>query len=147
MATVAKVTLVGNLGRDPETRYTPSGTLNVQFSLATNRRWTDASGQQQERTTWFRVTMWGKRAETLVQLVEQGYLVKGRQVFVSGSLETHEYQDQNNQTRTSIDVTADEVLLLGGRQDGDGGGPRQSSGGSSGGEDFGASSDIEDVPF
>src|SRR5688572_8409700 len=147
MASVAKVTLVGNLGRDPETRYTPSGTLNVQFSLATNRRWTDASGQQQERTTWFRVTMWGKRAETLVQLVEQGYLVKGRQVFVSGSLETHEYQDQNNQTRTSIDVTADEVLLLGGRQDGEGGGGRQPSGGSSGGDDFSSSADIEDVPF
>ena len=147
MATIAKVTLVGNLGRDPEIRYTPSGTLNVQFSLATNRRWTDAAGQQQERTTWFNVTTWGRRAEGLVQLTEQGFLTKGKQVFVSGSLETREYQDKNNQPRTSLDVNADDVFLMGSRPDGESGGFRPAGGGASGSDDFGPASDIEDVPF
>jgi len=147
MAGLAKVTLIGNLGRDPETRYTPSGALNVQFSVATNRRWTDQNGQQQERTTWFRVTAWRRLAETLVQLAEQGALVKGKQVYVSGSIEAREYQDQNNLTRTSLDVTADDLLLLGSRQDFEGGAQRPVAGGTPEGEDFGSANDIEDVPF
>ena len=64
MAGIAKITLVGNLGRDPETRYTPNGTMNVTFTMAVSRRFTDQSGQQQERTNWYRVTAWGKLAET-----------------------------------------------------------------------------------
>jgi single-strand DNA-binding protein len=149
MAAIAKVTLIGNLGRDPETRYTPSGALNVQFTVATNRRWTDQSGQQQERTTWFRVTAWRRLAEVLVQLSEQGALTKGKQVYVYGSLEAREYQDQNNQTRTSLDVTADDFLLLGSRQDFDGGmgSGRATGAGRSDSADFESPNDIEDVPF
>src|SRR5688572_25120735 len=118
---LAKVTLIGNLGRDPETRYTPNGTMNVQFTMATNRRWKDGSGQDQERTTWFRVTAWGKLAETLDSFTQQGYLAKGRQVYVEGRIEAREYTDQNGQVRTSLDVNANEFQLLGGRGDAEGG--------------------------
>jgi single-strand DNA-binding protein len=153
MAGVSKVILVGNLGRDPETRYTPNGTMNVQFTMAVTRRWTDQGGQQQERTTWFRVTAWARLAETLDSLTQNGYLAKGRQVYVLGNLEAREYQDQQGQTRTSLDVRADEVQLLGSRGDGEGG--TTGTGGLGGGgrgrpggeaEDTGGG-DIDDVPF
>ncbi|MFN8591051.1 MAG: single-stranded DNA-binding protein [Thermomicrobiales bacterium] len=121
MAGIAKITLVGNLGRDPETRYTPSGRMNVQFTMAVSRRFTDQGGQQQERTHWYRVTAWGNLAETLDRLAQNGYLAKGKQVYVEGRLEPREYQDQQGQTRTSLDVTANELLLLGSRADAEGG--------------------------
>lgn len=149
MAGLAKVTLIGNLGRDPETRYTPSGTMNVQFSIAVSRRWNDQSGQLQERTTWFRVTAWGRLAETLDRLTQNGALVKGKQVFVLGTIEQREYQDAQGATRTSLDVNADEVQLLGSRMDGEGGGFRPAGGGGrQGGDDFGGgANDLDDVPF
>jgi single-strand DNA-binding protein len=121
MAGIAKITLVGNLGRDPETRYTPNGKMNVTFTMAVSRRFTDQSGQQQERTNWYRVTAWGGLAETLDRMAQNGYLVKGKQVYVDGRLEAREYQDQQGQTRTSLDVTANELQLLGSRADSDGG--------------------------
>jgi single-strand DNA-binding protein len=150
MASLAKVTLIGNLGRDPETRYTPSGVMNVRFTLATNRRWTDQNGQVQERTTWFNVTAWRRLAESIDQMSQRGWVSKGRQVYVYGTLETHEYQDQQGQTRTSIDVTADDFQLLGNRPDGDEGGYSRPSGGPGGGrsqEPDNAPSDFDDVPF
>jgi single-strand DNA-binding protein len=149
MAGVAKVTLIGNLGRDPETRYTPSGTMNVQFSIAVSRRWNDQGGQLQERTTWFRITAWGRLAETLDRLTQSGALVKGKQVYVLGTIEQREYQDQQGATRTSLDVNADEVQLLGSRSDGDAGGFRPAGGGGrQAGDDFGGGqNDIDDVPF
>jgi single-strand DNA-binding protein len=151
MAGVSKVILVGNLGRDPETRYTPNGTMNVQFTMAVSRRWNDQAGQLQERTTWFRITGWGRLAETLDSLTQSGYLVKGKQVYVSGNLEAREYQDQQGQTRTSLDVRADEVQLLGSR-DGDAGAgaPAGAQGRAdrSGGDDEGIGNrDFDDVPF
>lgn len=151
MAGICKVILIGNLGRDPETRYTPSGRMNVQFSLAVNRRFTDASGQQQEHTNWFRVTGWGKLAETLDKLTQNGALTKGKQVYVEGRLDAREYQDQQGQTRTSLDVAASELQLLGGRGEtdaeaGDYGDSRGSGGGrGTGGQDD--LSNIDDVPF
>jgi single-strand DNA-binding protein len=143
---LAKVTLIGNLGRDPETRYTPNGTMNVQFSMATNRRWRDQSGQDQERTTWFRITAWGKLAETLDSFTQQGILTKGKQVYVEGRIEAREYTDQNGQVRTSLDVTANELQLLGGRGDADGQGaaPRGAGPGGRVEEEGG---DWNDVPF
>lgn len=153
MASVAKVILVGNLGRDPETRYTPNGTMNVQFTMATNRRWTDQSGQQQERTTWFSVTAWSRLAETLDSLTQNGYLTKGKQVFVMGNLEAREYKDQQGQARTSLDVRADEIQLLGSRAEGEGGTAGTgglgggSRGGRSGGDTESIGGDIDDVPF
>ena len=122
MATLARITLVGNLGRDPETRYTPNGRMNVQFTMAVNRRFTDQSGQQQERTNWFRVTAWGRLAEMLNDLAQNGALTRGKQVFVDGRFEARDYQDQQGATRTSLDVTADNVLLLGSRDEGGFGG-------------------------
>jgi single-strand DNA-binding protein len=151
MAGIAKVTLVGNLGRDPETRYTPSGTMNVSFSVAVSRRWNDQSGQLQERTTWFRVTAWSRLAETLDKLTQNGALVKGKQVFVLGTIEQNEYQNQQGETRQSLEVRADEVQLVGTRADSEGGGYRPSGGGGgrqSGGDDFSSGSgDMDDVPF
>jgi single-strand DNA-binding protein len=156
---LAKVTIIGNLGRDPETRYTPSGALNVQFSVAASRRWRDSQGQEQENTTWFRVTAWGRLAETLVNLNERGALVKGRQVYVEGRIESREYTGSDGQVRTSLDVNANEVQLLGTRQDGQGGegsSGGQQYGGSYGGEqqrqrndygDEGGSDDLNEVPF
>ena len=122
MAGIAKITLVGNLGRDPETRYTPGGKMNVQFTMAVSRRFNDQSGQQQERTNWYRVTAWGGLAETLDRMAQNGYLTKGKQVYVDGRFEAREYQDQQGQTRTSLDVTANELQLLGSRTDSEGGG-------------------------
>ena len=158
MAGISKVILVGNLGRDPETRYTPNGTMNVQFTMAVSRRFTQG-GQQQEKTNWFRVTAWGKLAEILDGMTQNGYLTKGKQVYVEGRLDAREYQDQQGQTRTSLDVNATEIQLLGSRADADGGqfgggGGQFSGGGSrgqgqgqrSGGDDFDDAS-FDDVPF
>ena len=120
--TLAQVQIIGNLGNDPETRYTANGRLNVRFSVATNRRWNDQNGQQQERTTWFRVTVWGNQAEAMVKLMDQGALAKGRQVFVSGRIEQQEYTGNDGTLRTTLEVTADAVQLTGGRPEGQSGG-------------------------
>lgn len=148
MAGIAKVTLVGNLGRDPETRYTPSGAMNVNFSVAVSRRWNDQAGQQQEKTTWFRVTCWGKLAEIVDGLGQKGYLVKGKQVFVAGSVELDEYKDQQGQTRSNIAVRADEVQLLGSRGDQENAPPAQARPAASGGDEAEPfSNSFDDVPF
>lgn len=159
----ATITIVGNLGRDPETRYTPNGRMNVALNVAVSSRFRDASGQQQERTNWFRVTAWGTLAESLDRLAQQGWLVKGRSVFVSGRFEAREYTGNDGQLRTSLDINANEVQLVGGRQDGDGGGSyaggsgggssqgsgsgsSYSGGGSRGQQGAGSASDIDDLP-
>lgn len=151
MAGVAKITLIGNLGRDPETRYLPNGAMNVSFSLAVSRSWTDQAGQKQEKTTWFQVTAWRRLAETLDGLAQKGYLTKGKQVFISGSrIEARTYQDRSGQTQVSLDLEADELLLLGSRGDSEGG---QSSGGNQyqetqrPNESEALSKDFDDVPF
>ena len=110
MASLAKMTLVGNLGRDAELRYTPKGTAVLDFSVATNERWTDAAGAQQELTQWFRVTVWGRQAESL-----KPFLVKGKQVLVEGRFRLREYTDREGKHRVSLDVRADNLILLGAR--------------------------------
>ena len=156
MAGISKVTIIGNLGRDPETRYTPNGTMNVSFTVAVNRRFRDQGGQEQERTNWFRVTAWGKLAEIMDGMTQNGYLTKGKQIYVEGRLEAREYQDPQGQTRTSLDVTANEIQLLGSRADSEGGGgggrpsgPPASGGGSQGGSGSGSDDggSWDDVPF
>jgi len=153
MAGISKVILVGNLGRDPETRYTPNGTMNVQFSMAVSRSWRDQSGQQQEKTNWFRVTAWGKLAEVADGLTQNGYLVKGKQVYVEGRLDPREYQDNEGKTRTSLDVNANELQLLGSRADaeggqGGGGGARGQGGQRGGGDQLDEqTNNFDDVPF
>ena len=121
MGSVNKVILVGNLGRDAELRYTPGGAAVANFSLATTETWTDKnSGQRQEHTEWHRVDVWGKQAETL-----QAYLLKGRQIYVEGSLRTRQWDDRDGNKRTSTDVRANRVVLLG---KGDGAGRRVDGG-------------------
>ena len=109
MGSVNKVILVGNLGRDAELRYTPGGTAVSKFSVATTETWNDKSGQRQERTEWHNIDLWGKQAETLTE-----YLVKGKQVYVEGRLQTDEYTDKDGVKRKSTRVRSDRVVLLGG---------------------------------
>jgi single-strand DNA-binding protein len=109
MGSVNKVILVGNLGRDAEVRYTPGGAAVAKFSLATTEVWNDKGGQRQERTEWHNIDLWGKQAESLSE-----YLVKGKQVYVEGRLQTDEYTDKEGVKRKSTKVRCDRVVLLGG---------------------------------
>ncbi|HJZ71404.1 MAG TPA: single-stranded DNA-binding protein [Vicinamibacterales bacterium] len=118
MGSVNKVILVGNLGRDAELRYTPGGAAVAKFSLATTEVWNDKGGQRQERTEWHNIDLWGKQAESLSE-----YLVKGKQVYVEGRLQTDEYTDKEGVKRKSTKVRCDRVVLLsGGGSGGRGGG-------------------------
>ena len=119
MGSVNKVILVGNLGRDPEVRYTQGGAPVANFTLATNEVWTDKAGGRQERTEWHRIVVWGKQAEIVKE-----YLVKGRQVYVEGSLQTRQWDDRDGNKRSTTEVKAMKVVLLGGR--GEGGGSTRS---------------------
>lgn len=124
---VNKVILVGNLGSDPEVRYMPSGGAVTSISIATSDQWTDkASGQKQERTEWHRVTLFNRLGE-----IAGEYLKKGSQVYIEGSIRTDKYQDKTTgEDRYSTQIIANNMQLLGGRQDNVGGGdfnqaPRQ----------------------
>jgi single-strand DNA-binding protein len=117
MASFNKLTIVGYLGRDPEIRYTPQGTPVCNFSVATTERRKDRAGEFQDVTTWFRVTVWGKQAETANQ-----YLAKGRQVYIEGRLRQDEFTDRDGNKRTTLEVNATDVQFLGSRQDEGGGG-------------------------
>jgi single-strand DNA-binding protein len=109
MGSVNKVILVGNLGRDPESRFTQNGRQVANFTMATTEVWTDkASGQKQERTEWHRVVAWGRLAEIAGQ-----YLRKGRQVYVEGSLQTREWNDREGNKRQTTEVQATQIVLLG----------------------------------
>ncbi len=139
-----QIVLIGNLGNDPEMRYTPSGVPVASFNLAVNKTWTNAEGQRQDKTTWFRVTTWRKNAEIASQ-----YLTKGRQVLVVGELEdARAYTDREGNLRASLEVTAQTIKFLsrgaensGGDQGGSHGSPMPTSRNESGpvGE--------EDIPF
>ncbi len=114
-----KLIIVGNLGRDPEMRYTPDGTPVTSFSIATNRRWTNSDGSQGEETVWFRVSVWRRQAEIAAQ-----YLSKGRQVMVEGRLTPDKatggpriWTRQDGTPGASYEVTADRIVFLGGRGD------------------------------
>jgi single-strand DNA-binding protein len=122
MGSVNKVILVGNLGRDAELRYTPGGAAVAKFSLATTEVWNDKGGQRQERTEWHNIDLWGKQAESLSE-----YLVKGKQVYVEGRLQTDEYTDKEGVKRKSTKVRCDRVVLLGGSGAGRGGGYSRSN--------------------
>jgi single-strand DNA-binding protein len=110
IASLSKVILVGNLGSDPEMRYTPNGKAVTSFNVATNRRYTTSAGENKEETDWFRVSVWGKQAERCNE-----FLSKGKQVYVEGRLHARNWEGQDGQTRTSLEVTAERVLFLGRR--------------------------------
>ena len=106
-----KTIVVGHLGRDPEMRYTPDGTPVTSFSIATTRKWTNTEGQQQEKTTWFRVTAWRKQAETCNQ-----YLSKGRLVLVEGDIDVSTWSDKTSgEARATLELRARTVKFLGGK--------------------------------
>lgn len=107
-----RVILVGNLGRDPELRYTPQGTPVCSFTMATNERRKDKSGEMQDQTTWFRVTLWGRQAETASQ-----YLTKGRPVYIEGRLRVEEWTDRDGKPRHTLEIHATDMQFIGGRGD------------------------------
>jgi single-strand DNA-binding protein len=111
MASVNKVIVLGNLGRDPETRYTADGAAITNVSIATTRRYKDASGQQQEETEWHRVAFFGRLAE-----IAGEYLRKGRPVYVEGRLRTRKWQDKDGQDRYTTEIVAENMQLLGSRE-------------------------------
>lgn len=117
MSSFNKITIVGYLGRDPVLRYTPSGQAVCDFSIATTeRRSGNAGGDSAEITTWFKITVWGKQAETANQ-----YLAKGRQVYIEGRLRQTEYTDREGIKRTSLEVTATDIHFIGARGGEEGG--------------------------
>jgi single-strand DNA-binding protein len=146
MASVNKVILVGNLGRDPELRYTQSGQAVANFTLATTERFSTRDGDRQERTEWHRIVAWGRTAELCAQ-----YLSKGRSVYIEGRLQTREWEDKEGQKRRTTEITAQTVQFLGGGRGGGGGGGGP-SGPAGGGFDDGPSGNDsgppqDDIPF
>jgi single-strand DNA-binding protein len=125
MGSVNKVILVGNLGRDAELRYTPGGAAVATLNMATTEVWNDKGGQRQEKTEWHRVVLWGKQAESLSE-----YLVKGKQIYIEGRLQTRQWDDKDGNKRYTTEIRADRVTLLGG-----GGGARSAGAARSGGGD------------
>src|SRR5207344_1190294 len=125
---VNKVILVGTLGKDPEVRYSQAGAAMTSVSVATNESWKDKNGEKQERTEWHRVKFFGRLAE-----IAGEYLKKGGQVYIEGSLRTEKYTDKQGVEKYSTDIIANEMQMLGGRQDGDRGdrAPREDSYGGS----------------
>jgi single-strand DNA-binding protein len=144
---INKVILVGRLGRDPELKYTASGTPFCRFSMATDDSWTDkGSGERTERTEWHNIVVWDKLAE-----ICNNYLAKGRMVYIEGSLQTREWDDQEGNKRKTTEVRARDMVLLGSPGEGGGGGSRRPSGpaGPSGPEGGPGGSPItdDDIPF
>ena len=112
MMGVNRVTLLGNLGADPETKKTAGGQTITLFNLATSNAWTNREGQRQEHTEWHRIVAWGKLAETCAE-----YLTKGRKVYIEGRIQTRSWEDDKGQKRYTTEVVASQVLFLGGNQD------------------------------
>lgn len=150
MASVNKVILVGNLGRDPEVRYMPSGDAMANLNLATTDSWKDKkSGDKQEKTEWHRVVMFGKTAE-----IAGEYLKKGSQVYIEGRLQTRKWTDKEGQERYTTEIVADRMQMLGSRGGGgEGGGgmrePASAGGGKAPAKKSGGSFDDmdDDIPF
>jgi single-strand DNA-binding protein len=128
MASVNKVILIGNLGRDPETRYTTGGDAVTNLNIATSETWKDKAGEKQEKTEWHRVVLFGRQAE-----IAGEYLKKGRSVYIEGRLQTKKYTDKDGVEKYSTEIVGDRMQLLGSRDGGGGGGDAEFSGGSGGG--------------
>jgi single-strand DNA-binding protein len=124
-----KVTLIGNLGSDPEVRSTTGGNRVATFSLATSRAWNDASGAKQEKTEWHRCVVWNSKASTLADIVER-YVKKGDKLYVEGRIEYRQWQDKDGQTKYSTEINVRELIMLGSGRGGQGGGDFGGEGGS-----------------
>ncbi len=114
MASLNKVMLIGNLGADPEIKYTPAGRAVVNFRMATTRRWNTQDGERREETEWHRIVAFGKQAETCEQ-----YLKKGSPVYVEGRLQTRSWEDQNGMKRYMTEIVLNEMQMLSARQQND----------------------------
>jgi single-strand DNA-binding protein len=145
-----KAMIIGNLGRDPEMRYTPNGQAVTQFTVAVNRNYRDPNGEWKEETEWFRVVAWAQLAERTAE-----HLRKGNKVYVEGRLQTRSWEDKDGQKRYTTELVANQVTSLQPRtrEDGipePGGAPREARGGApsapGGGDEFG-SSDLDELPF
>jgi single-strand DNA-binding protein len=138
---VNKVILIGNLGKDPDVRFTPTGSAVANFPIATTEQWTDREGKRQERTEWHNIVVWGKQGELCGQ-----YLSKGRQVYVEGSIRTRNYDDKTGVKRYVTEIVAQRIRFLGG-----GGGTRAAPEAETGGGEDMAGGGIppvdDDVPF
>jgi single-strand DNA-binding protein len=115
MASMAKIQIIGNVGRDPELRMTPNGRPVCEFSVAVNRI-SASGGERNEQTDWYRVSCWGKQADTAQQIVQ-----KGQQIFVDGRFTPREWSTKEGEKRTSLDISCNDFQLLGGRRDREGG--------------------------
>lgn len=150
-----KVTLIGNVGSDPEVRTVQGGSKVAQFSLATSRNWNDQSGAKQEKTEWHRCVIWNTRFSTLADVAEK-YVRKGEKLYVEGEIEYRQWQDKEGQTRYTTEIKVRELILLGGRaggagDDDEGGPPRRSaapprSKPAAGGNAGGNSDNFDDFP-
>jgi single-strand DNA-binding protein len=107
-----KVMVIGHLGKDPEMRYTPSGRPVTTFTVAVSRSWNTADGERRTETEWFNIVAWGNLAEICKQ-----YLYKGQQVYIEGRLQTRRWEDKEGQKHTSVEVVANEMMMLGDRRD------------------------------
>jgi single-strand DNA-binding protein len=137
---INKVILVGNLGKDPETRYMPSGSAVTNLTLATSEAWKDKqSGEQQERTEWHKIAMFGRLAEIAAE-----YLRKGSQVYIEGKLRTRKWQDKEGKDRWTTEIVADEMQMLGGKGGGAGAGAGMGAGAAAGGSSGGGRAAVND---
>lgn len=140
--TLNKILIIGNVGRDPEMRYTPNGNPVTSFSVATSRRYT-TQGEQREETEWFRISAWNRLAETCNQ-----YVTKGMKVYVEGRLSSNEWVGQDGEKRFGLEITASEVKFLNRPGDADSGGDQGGDGGGGGYTPSGpASNEVEDLPW
>ena len=136
-----KIIVIGNLGRDPEMRYTPNGQSVTSFSVASNRKYTTASGEQREETEWFNVNAWGRLADLCNQ-----YLTKGRQVYVEGRLSSRSYEGRDGKTHFVNEINLTDVQFLGrGTESGDDGSPYDMGPGMA--EDAPPPDEVDDLPF
>jgi single-strand DNA-binding protein len=146
-----KVTLIGNLGNDPEVRSTTGGNRVATFSLATSRSWNDAAGAKQEKTEWHRCVVWNTKSSQLADIVER-YVKKGDKLYVEGRIEYRQWQDKDGQTRYSTEINVRELIMLGGGKGGGGdfeaaeGGARRPAAAAQKAKAGGASDDFEDFP-
>lgn len=139
---VNKVILIGHLGRDPELRFTPNGQPVANFSMATSESWNSKDGQRESRTEWHRIVAWGKLGEICHE-----YLAKGKQVYIEGRLQTRSWEDQNGNKRNTTEVVAQNMVMLGSRDDAPRNVPDEQESGNSDSAPASGDKLDDDIPF
>ena len=143
MSSLNRVTIMGNLGKDPETRYTQGGDAVCNITVATSETWKDKNGEKQEKTEWHRIVFFGRQAE-----IAGEYLKKGRPVLVEGKLQTRKWTDKDGVEKYSTEIVASNLVLMGGRDDGERSSEQRKPAGKSNERAKGSSADFDDdIPF